>query len=84
MAMAFVYILKSRSFPITYVGSTTDLQRRLSEHNAPSARFTNRYKPWDLVYSEEISDLSDARKREKYLKSSAGRRFIAKYIHIPR
>jgi putative endonuclease len=82
--MAFVYILKSRDFPITYVGSTTDLQRRLDEHNSGSKRFTNRHKPWDLVYSEEITDLSIARKREKYLKSGAGRRFITKHIHIPR
>lgn len=74
--MAYVYILKSVNYPKTYVGSTIDFDNRLQEHNNGKSTFTNRYKPWKLIYKEEYDNLSAARRREKYLKSAAGRRFI--------
>jgi putative endonuclease len=76
--MAFVYILKSLSKNITYVGSTTDLERRLKEHNDGKCEFTKRYLPWKILYKEETADLTDARLREQYFKSCAGRKRIKK------
>jgi len=78
--MAFVYILKSVNFPKTYVGSTVDVEKRLREHNEGSSTFSSRYMPWILIYKEEYDNLSEARRREKYFKSAAGRRYIKKYI----
>lgn len=75
--MPYVYILKSINYPKIYIGSTVDLDRRVKEHNAGKG-YSNRYKPWRVVYSEEIDDLKLARKREKYLKSAAGRKYIKK------
>ena len=82
--MAWTYILKSTVVQKTYVGSTTDLERRLAEHNSGKHTFTKRYSPWIVVYSEEVANLGLARKREKYLKSAAGRRFIRQKEIIPR
>ncbi len=82
--MAFVYILKSSKYPKTYVGSTTDIERRLAEHNSGKNLFTSRYMPWRVIYKEVFVNLTDARKREKYFKSAAGRRFIVRNINIPR
>jgi putative endonuclease len=82
--MAFVYILKSTNFPKTYVGSTVNFERRLTEHNSGKSTFTKRYLPWVVVYKEEFDDLSLARKREKYLKSADGRKFIKQNKIIPR
>jgi putative endonuclease len=77
LAMAWkVYVLKSLSVGKFYVGMTEDLERRLSEHNAGKSKFTSGYLPWEVVYSEEAEDAVAARKREKYLKSAAGRRFL--------
>jgi len=76
--MAFVYILLSDKKNKTYTGSTTDLNRRLMEHNSGKSFFTKRYAPWKLFYKEEYPDLSEARKREKYFKTCAGRKFIKK------
>lgn len=76
--MAFVYILLSQKFKKTYTGSTTDLDRRIKEHNAGNHVFTKRYIPWKIIYKEEYPTLIEARKREKYLKSCAGRKFIEK------
>jgi len=74
--MAFVYILLSKNFKKTYTGSTVNLDRRIKEHNAGKNTFTKRYMPWNLIHKEEYESLAEARKREKYLKSCAGRRFI--------
>lgn len=82
--MAWVYILKSANVPKTYVGSTTDLDRRLGEHNSGKNTFTRRYMPWAVVYKEKFADLSSARIREHYLKSAAGRRWIVRSKIIPR
>jgi putative endonuclease len=76
--MAFVYILLSNKGDKTYTGSTTDLVRRLNEHNCGKNFFTKRYMPWKIFYKEEYQSLSEARKREKYLKTCAGRKFIKK------
>lgn len=81
--MAYIYILKSVHHLKTYTGSTSNLERRLAEHNAGYGNFSKRYMPWKLVYSEQYDSLSEARAREKYLKSAAGRKFIKK-INIPR
>ena len=76
--MPWVYILKSRRFRKTYTGSTINLDKRLEEHNEGKSYFTARYKPWDIVYREYFDKLIEARKREKYLKSAAGRKYIKK------
>lgn len=76
--MAFVYILLNKQSNKTYTGSTTDLQRRIKEHNSGNHKFTKRYIPWEIFYKEEYPSLSEARKRERYLKSCAGRKFIKK------
>ena len=75
-----VYILKSKIKEVTYVGFTNNLKRRIKEHNFGKSKFTNIYKPWELVYKEEYSSVEEAIKREKYFKSAAGRRFIRKLI----
>lgn len=77
--MPYIYIIKSINFPKTYVGSTPrPLEVRLAEHNYGHCPYTKRHKPWELVYSEEFDSLADARAREKYFKTGAGRRFIKK------
>ncbi|MEK7558241.1 MAG: GIY-YIG nuclease family protein [Patescibacteria group bacterium] len=81
---AYVYILKSEKVAKTYVGSTSDLDRRVYEHNSGLSTFTKRYMPWKLVYSEECENIALAREREHYFKSTAGRRFLRKNNIIPR
>ena len=82
--LAYVYILKSEKVNKTYVGSTSDLNRRILEHNSGMSTFTKRHIPWKLVYSEECEDINLARKREHYFKSASGRRFLKKNKIIPR
>jgi predicted GIY-YIG superfamily endonuclease len=48
--MHYVYLLQSEAFPgQRYVGLTSDLRRRLAEHNAGKSPHTSKYAPWRLV-----------------------------------
>jgi putative endonuclease len=71
-----VYILKSIKYDKSYIGITNNLERRLSEHNAGKSLYTRKFKPWEIVYKEEVRDRISAREKEKYFKSSAGRKKV--------
>ena len=72
----FIYILKSIEFDKTYIGITNNPERRLREHNAGKSIYTRKYKPWEIVYNEEVLDRKAAREKEKYFKSSSGRKKV--------
>ena len=72
--MHYVYILKSLRDNKTYVGYTNNLDRRLSEHNSGKNIATKHRVPLKLIFSEEFQTSKEARKRESYWKSGAGRR----------
>jgi putative endonuclease len=61
-----------------YVGQTDDFDRRFKEHNGEGdfKSWASRYAPWVLFYSEDYQTRSEAVKREKYLKTGAGRAFL--------
>lgn len=63
----YTYILKVSNGQY-YVGSTTNLERRLAEHQrGEGAKFTKAYLPVELVYCEEFPQIGEAFKREKQL-----------------
>ncbi|MBI3888834.1 GIY-YIG nuclease family protein [Candidatus Nomurabacteria bacterium] len=74
--MIFIYVIKSREKNFRYVGITNNLDRRIKEHNSKKSKSTAPYCPFDLRLKEEYSDYSEARKREKFLKSGQGRKFL--------
>jgi putative endonuclease len=74
--MPYVYVLWSDKLRKRYVGCTADVTKRLKEHNAGRTAFTHRGIPWVLIHSEVIETLGEARKRERFLKSGAGRRWL--------
>lgn len=66
--MFYVYVLKSEKYDELYIGSTNDLKRRLSEHNAGKSTATKIKRPYKLIYYEAYVAESDARRRESMLK----------------
>jgi len=65
---AWLYILRLKSGQL-YIGSTTDLDRRVKEHYSDKAsRTTKLDSPFKMVYSESLPTFSDARKREAQIK----------------
>lgn len=84
--MFYVYVLVSQTKGLRfYVGFTDDLQRRLLEHNNGKTTSTKGYRPWNLFFFETVNTRSEARDREKYLKSGAGKEKIKQkwLAHIP-
>ena len=79
--MYFVYILRNPQ-GILYKGQTNNLQKRIEQHNAEDdfASYTKNRGPWTLVYTEECATRSDARTREKFLKSGKGREFLVSLL----
>ena len=73
--MFYVYVLESEKDKSHYIGLSQDTEKRLKEHNAGRVKSTKPKIPWSLVYKEHCSTRQEAREREKYLKSAAGRRF---------
>jgi putative endonuclease len=68
--MYFVYILLC-SDGTFYIGKTTDIERRLRKHNGEikgGAKYTRSRRPVRLVYSEEYTTVTEALKREYFLK----------------
>ena len=67
----FVYMLKSLGKdPVTYVGYTNDLKKRINLHNNnKGAKFTKGRK-WKLIYQEKLNSKKEAISREYYIKKN--------------
>ena len=76
--MYFVYAIKSTIRNYIYIGITNNLTRRINQHNKGYNITTKPYRPFKLIYKEELSDRKEAREREKFLKSGIGREFLKK------
>lgn len=59
-----------------YVGFTKELETRIDEHNSGKVKSTKNRRPLIIVYCEACLNQEDALHREKYLKSSYGKRYI--------
>jgi len=73
--MYTVYVLRDSKGKL-YKGMTKDLVRRLREHRSGNTATTKKMSDIEVVYTEGCDTIESALKREKYLKTAAGRRFL--------
>ena len=73
--MVNVYIVYSVDFDRYYVGLSSNVILRLKVHNSGVVKSTKAFCPWKIVHTELFETRIEARKREIYLKSAAGRRW---------
>jgi putative endonuclease len=79
--MYYVYLLRSLKDPQkTYIGYTTDVQKRLEKHNSGGSQHTADYRPWKLVSYVYFDDQFKALNFEKYLKVGSGNAFAKKRL----
>jgi putative endonuclease len=78
--MYVVYVLKDKKDKL-YKGLTNNLARRLGEHKSGHTKTTSNMQDLRVVYTEEYLTFEEARAREKYFKTAAGRRFLK--LRIP-
>ncbi len=80
MKYYYVYVLLSEKDHNFYVGYSSDLNKRILSHNKGLVDSTKYRRPLKLIYWEGCLNQQDATKREKYLKSSWGKRYIKNRI----
>jgi putative endonuclease len=71
-----VYILFSKKDHLLYTGFTTDIENRVSNHNAGRTPCTATRRPLELIFCEFYLFEADARKREMYFKTTPGKKAI--------
>ena len=74
--MYFIYVLKSEIDNNLYVGYSKNLESRINQHNEGLVSSTKKRRPLRLIYYEACLNQQDATHREKYLKTSWGKRYI--------
>lgn len=76
----YAYALQSLKDYNHYIGYTDNLKKRFEGHQKGLSFSTSFRRPFRLIYYEACLNQDDAKQREKYLKSTAGRRFLAKRL----
>ena len=79
--MWYVYLLESKTAKgERYIGVTSDLKRRMAEHNSGKSDHTSKFLPWRIVTYVAFSDPAQAASFERYLKSGSGHAFARKRL----
>lgn len=72
----YVYLLRSLKDGNFYTGYSSDLRKRIVEHQDGLVESTKKRRPMELIYWEGFLNRADATAREKYLKTACGKRYI--------
>ncbi|OGW66499.1 MAG: hypothetical protein A3H49_03545 [Nitrospirae bacterium RIFCSPLOWO2_02_FULL_62_14] len=78
--MHYVYILLNEAKTRTYTGVSDDIEKRLKEHNEGKVKSSRHYRPYRVIYTEEFQTLSEARQKERFYKSTTGRRRLKEIL----
>lgn len=79
--MYYVYLLENKDDKGWYIGYTSNLKRRLKEHQSGYGSQTTGMKiGWELIYYEAYLNEKDAKGRERFLKSGSGRKYLKKQL----
>ena len=81
VGMKYVYILRSINHPRErYFGITSDLRKRLFDHNKGRCKHTSKFAPWRVETYISFSDEAKAVAFERYLKTGSGKAFSGKRL----
>jgi len=76
----YVYIIENERNGDLYIGYATNLIKRLKEHNQGLNFSTKSKRPWKPIYYEACLNENDAKRREKYFKTSQGQRLLKRRL----
>ena len=74
--MFYAYVIQSLTDGTYYKGHCENIEVRLKQHNAGSTSSIKSKVPFKIVYFEEFEKREHAIAREKYFKTSAGRKYL--------
>jgi len=78
--MYYCYIIQSLKDKTFYIGSTSDIKRRITEHNNSKATYSSTKAPFKLVWYGAFENKTKSQEFERYLKSSSGFAFRNKRL----
>jgi putative endonuclease len=76
----YTYVLKCEKTKTFYTGTTNNLERRIEQHNKGQVYYTKTKLPIKLIYFEACLNKHSAYRREQYLKTTMGKRYIRNRI----
>ena len=79
--MSFVYVLRNEKNGRFYIGYSGDLEARLNLHNTGRVKATRYLRPMSIAYTEAYETSTEARKRERYLKSLKSHKAVEDLIN---
>jgi putative endonuclease len=71
--MFYIYVLKSLKDRNFYIGYSTNLKQRFEYHQKGYVKSTKARRPFELIFYEAYKSVTDAKRREKYLKTNKGK-----------
>ena len=74
--MYYVYVLRDFKTDKSYIGYTSDLERRLKEHKSDNVHTTLRFSESNLIFYEAFVAKEDAVRRESYFKTTKGKKAL--------
>ncbi|MDP3901769.1 MAG: GIY-YIG nuclease family protein [bacterium] len=77
--MYYVYILLLNNNNL-YTGMTADLEERFKDHSYGKVKSTRNFRPLKMIHNESYILKSDAMRREKFLKTTEGKRLLRQQI----
>ena len=78
--MFYVYVLLNEAKTRTYTGVSDDVDGRLKEHNLGRVKSSSPYHPYKIIHTESFATLSEARQKEKFYKTTTGRRRLKEML----
>ena len=75
-----VYVLLNEAKTRTYTGVADDIDKRLAEHNSGKVKSSSPYRPYKIAHTESFETLREARQKEKFYKSTTGRRRLKEML----
>jgi putative endonuclease len=80
--MFYTYVLWSKKYRKSYTGSTKDFQQRFKDHNSGDVKSSRSYHPYKLLVLEEFDTIEEAFARERFYKTTSGRRILRRLIDV--
>lgn len=78
--MYYLYVLLSERKRRTYTGVSNNIEKRLEDHNAGKVKSSRSHRPYKVIHHEQFDTLTEARQKERFYKSTTGRRRLKEML----
>jgi putative endonuclease len=80
----YTYVLQSEDTGVLYIGYTSDIERRLREHNEAKGKYTSNKGNWNILFYKKFINKHDAISLERQLKRWKSKTRVLEWIERER